>query len=117
MAEPPRPVTQPEMWTSNGTPKGGRCQNVWRRTPQGLWEDKAFDSLEPPRVTDGKIKQNNRDFETRRKDGKRGGPPERRLAPCVLAMNTSARGRNDAGASKHSQELNLAGPANIVCRP
>jgi hypothetical protein len=33
------PVTQPEKWTNNGVRKGGRCQNLWRRTPQSLWED------------------------------------------------------------------------------
>jgi hypothetical protein len=38
-------VTPPKIWTSNDLPKGGRCQIDWRRTPQGLWEDDAFNCL------------------------------------------------------------------------
>jgi hypothetical protein len=47
MAGLPTHVTRPIFWTSNGVPKGGRCQKVWRRTPQGLWEDDAFSCLNP----------------------------------------------------------------------
>ena len=44
-------VTGAIFWTSNGVPKGGRCQKVWRRTPQGLWEDDAFSSLNPTLIS------------------------------------------------------------------
>jgi hypothetical protein len=58
MAGPPCLVTWLKKWTSNGVRKGGRCQKVWRRTPQSLWEDDPLYRRSPAFKALWKIKYN-----------------------------------------------------------
>src|SRR5208337_3147184 len=77
-------VTGRQKWTSNGVRKGGRCQKVWRRTPQSLWEDDAPYRLGPAKLGQRKNTKNNRVERAYARMETRGGPPMG-VSPLELA--------------------------------